>query len=51
MKDVAGPSRPKPVVDASVVIGLSKIGCFHLLQQIFDMVVVTKAVLDEVLVK
>ena len=51
MKDVTGPSRPKPVVDASVVIGLSKIGLFHLLRQLFAMVVVTEAVLDEVLAK
>ena len=51
MKDVTGPSRPKPVVDASVVIGLSKIGLFHLLRQLFAMVVVTEAVLHEVLAK
>ena len=51
MKDVTGPSRPEPVVDASVVIGLSKIGLFHLLRQLFAMVVVTEAVLHEVLAK
>ena len=51
MKDVTGPSRPKPVVDASVVIGLSKIGLFHLLRQLFAMVVVTETVLHEVLAK
>ena len=51
MKDVSGPSRPKPVVDASVVIGLSKIGQFHLLQDLFAMAIVPKAVLDEVLAK
>ena len=33
MEDVTGPSRRKPVVDASVVISLSKIGRFHLLRQ------------------
>ena len=51
MKELTGPSRPKPVVDASVVIGLSKIGRFHLLRQVFAMAVVTQAVLDEVLAK
>ena len=51
MEDVTGPSRRKPVVDASVVIGLSKIGRFHLLRQLFTTVVVAEAVLDEVLAK
>ena len=51
MKDVTGLSRSKPVVDASVVIGLSNIGWFRLLQQLFAMVVVTQAALDKVLAK
>ena len=43
-------SRAKPVVlDASPVIGLSKIGQFDLLQQIFGTVAVTSKVRDEVL--
>lgn len=51
MIDVTGPSRPKPVIDASVIIGLSKIGQLHTLRQFFSTIVVPEAVLDEVLVK
>ena len=48
-KDVTGRPRPKPVLDASVAIGLSKIGRFGLLQKIFGKVAVTETVLHEVL--
>lgn len=44
-------SRPKPVLDASPAIGLSKIGRFGLLQQLFGKVAVTETVRDEVLAK
>ena len=50
-KDVTGRPRPKPVLDASVAIGLSKIGRFGLLQKIFGKVAVTETVLHEVLAK
>ena len=49
--DVSRRSRPKPVLDASVAIGLSKVGRFGLLQQIFGKVAVAETVLHEVLAK
>ena len=50
-KDVTGRPRSKPVLDASVAIGLSKIGRFSLLQKIFGKVAVAETVLHEVLAK
>ena len=50
-EDVTGRPHPKPVLDASVAIGLSKIGRFGLLQQIFGKVAVAETVLHEVLAK
>lgn len=49
--DVSRRSRPKPVLDASVAIGLSKVGRFGLLQHIFGKVAVAETVLHEVLAK
>ena len=49
--DVTGRHRPKPVLDASLAIGLAKIGKFDLIQQLFGKVAVAKAVLREVQAK
>lgn len=51
MKSLPTQSRPKPVLDASPAIGLSKIGRFGLLQRLFGEVVVTEAVYKELLAK
>lgn len=51
MKSLPTQSRPKPVLDTSPAIGLSKIGRFGLLQRLFGEVVVTEAVYKELLAK
>ena len=51
-EDATGRPHPKPVLDASVAIGLSKIGRFGLLQQISSArSQLTETVLHEVLAK
>lgn len=51
MKNLSRQLRPKPVLDASPAIGLSKIGRFGLLRQLFGKVAVTEAAYNELLAK